>query len=79
MQDLINAYFALSEQEREYFILAIAPSLCRTFQKNPDSIPRFCRALNREEQKVSVSIQLESEPFEDQQKVPESEDPHEPN
>lgn len=45
MQELINGFFALSDQQKEYFILAIAPMLCRVFQKNPDSIPRFCSGL----------------------------------
>lgn len=45
MQELVNGFFALSDQEKEYFILTIAPMLCRVFQKNPDSIPRFCSQL----------------------------------
>lgn len=42
MQELINGFYALSEEEKEHFILAIAPALCRVFHNNPDSIPRFC-------------------------------------
>lgn len=45
MQELINGFFALSDQQKEYFILAIAPMLCRVFQNNPDSIPQFCSQL----------------------------------
>lgn len=45
MQELVNGFFSLSDQEKEYFILTIAPMLCRVFQKNPDSIPRFCNQL----------------------------------
>lgn len=45
MQELINGFYALSVQEKEHFILAIAPALCRVFQNNSDSIPRFCEQL----------------------------------
>lgn len=45
MQDLVNDFLALSDQQKEYFILTIAPALCRVFQKNPDSIPRFCSQI----------------------------------
>lgn len=45
MQDLVNGFLALSDQQKEYFILTIAPALCRVFQKNPDSIPRFCSQI----------------------------------
>lgn len=46
MQDLVNGFFALNDQQKEYFILTIAPALCRVFQKNPDSIPRFCSQIS---------------------------------
>lgn len=49
MQDLINGFSALSDEQKEHFILAIAPMLCRVFQKNPDSIPRFCSQLRDSE------------------------------
>lgn len=49
MQDLINGFSALSDEQKEYFILAIAPMLCRVFQKNPNSIPRFCNQLRDRE------------------------------
>lgn len=49
MQDLVNGFLALSDQQKEYFILAIAPALCRVFQKNPDSIPRFCSQIRDSE------------------------------
>lgn len=49
MQELVNGFIALSDQQKEYFILAIAPMLCRVFQKNPDSIPRFCGQLRDSE------------------------------
>lgn len=49
MQDLINGFSALSDEQKEYFILAIAPMLCRVFQKNPNSIPRFCNQLRDSE------------------------------
>lgn len=49
MQDLVNGFFALSVQQKEYFILTIAPALCRVFQKNPDSIPRFCNQIRDSE------------------------------
>ena len=45
MQDLVNDFLALSDQQKEYFILTIAPALCRVFQKNPDSIPHFCSQI----------------------------------
>lgn len=45
MQELINGFFALNDQQKEYFILAIAPGICRVFQNNPDSIPRFCNQI----------------------------------
>lgn len=45
MQELVNSFIALNDQQKEYFILTIAPMLCRVFQKNPDSIPRFCSQL----------------------------------
>ncbi len=45
MEELINGFFALSDQQKEYFILAIAPGICRVFQNNPDSIPRFCTQI----------------------------------
>ncbi|MDL2210253.1 hypothetical protein LJC26_05565 [Desulfovibrio sp. OttesenSCG-928-O18] len=45
MQELINGFYALSVQEREHYILAIAPAICQVFQNNLDSIPRFCDQL----------------------------------
>ncbi|MDD2981501.1 MAG: hypothetical protein PHN80_16240 [Hespellia sp.] len=58
MQELVNGFFALSDQQKEYFILAIAPALCRVFQKNPDSIPHFCNLISEGEDGVMLEKKI---------------------
>lgn len=43
MEELINQFIAFNDEKKEYFILAVAPEICRVFRKNPEAVPRFCR------------------------------------
>ena len=59
MQELINGFFALSDEQKEHFILAITPGICRVSQKNPDSIPRFCGQIRNGENGQTLSAKLQ--------------------
>lgn len=58
MEELINGFFALSDQQKEYFILAIAPGICRVFQNNSDSIPRFCTQIENNKEGRGLTVKL---------------------
>ncbi|MDD3185056.1 MAG: hypothetical protein PHD70_03660 [Anaerostipes sp.] len=45
MENLINEFVALSNKEKEYFILAIAPEICKIFEKDANSIPKVCESI----------------------------------
>lgn len=58
MEELINGFFALSDQQKEYFILAIAPGICRVFQNNPDSVPRFYTQIKDDKEGHKLTVRL---------------------
>lgn len=51
MEELINGFIALNNKQKEYFIQAIAPEICKTFQRNAESIPKFCTIIKTEAEK----------------------------
>lgn len=58
MEELINGFFALSDQQKKYFILAIAPGICRVFQNNPDSISCFCTQIKSDKEGHELAARL---------------------